>query len=344
MLVGINALAFSETVLESPEERFLRRILRTARQLQSDTQFLVFTAAEATDFEGWPCSQVGGAGGLQGLLGGGASVDRAAKREKVEVLVSPMGTSAGGAAMPEVLYALHLAPWEGPDQQKKNIKLAKRICSGARAIVVPSHYLRRRFLELFEIPLDKVTVAKAGVSPVFAGPHESMIERPYMVIYIDALASFAMPFLLQLLEHLEGEFPHTFLFAGPGCENEPEDWGGRGVRIESCSDAQLSGLYQHSDLFLYPGHFDGGGIALLEAMHAGVPIVAAQSGANSEVAGHTPVYYNPESRSSAMQAIRRVLDETEEQRKNRLSEGRRITTDNSWEKSTWKFLSALKRP
>jgi glycosyltransferase involved in cell wall biosynthesis len=46
---------------------------------------------------------------------------------------------------------------------------------------------------------------------------------------------------------------------------------------------ELGHLYASADIFIFPSHYEGYGIALAEAMKAGLPIVAAQSGPVAEI-------------------------------------------------------------
>ncbi|HEO71693.1 MAG TPA: glycosyltransferase, partial [Candidatus Hydrogenedentes bacterium] len=105
----------------------------------------------------------------------------------------------------------------------------------------------------------------------------------------------------------------------------------------------LAALYQHCDLFVCPSLYEGSGVAVLEAMRAGAPVATSRAGGIPEVAGDTPVYFNPESVGSIAAAIRRLVDEGPAERWRRTTFGRRIAAQYTWEQCAWKTVSALRR-
>jgi len=89
---------------------------------------------------------------------------------------------------------------------------------------------------------------------------------------------------------------------GQPAEAEPADWGPRVMRIEYCPASHLAGLYQHCDAFIQPSLYEGSGVTVLEAMRAGAPVVTSRTGGIEEVAGDTPIFFNPESTASIIAA------------------------------------------
>ena len=81
----------------------------------------------------------------------------------------------------------------------------------------------------------------------------------------------------------------------------------------------------------------------MEALLAGVTVVAARSGATVELTGQTPVYFNPGSADSMVQAMRRMLDADEKERADRVNFGRQAVTRYRWEDTAWKVLAGLKK-
>jgi glycosyltransferase involved in cell wall biosynthesis len=47
--------------------------------------------------------------------------------------------------------------------------------------------------------------------------------------------------------------------------------------------SSLARLYSSADIFVFPSHHEGFGIVLAEAMNAGLPIIAAESGPVTEI-------------------------------------------------------------
>jgi len=72
-------------------------------------------------------------------------------------------------------------------------------------------------------------------------------------------------------------------------------------------------------------------------------LLTAKSGAHYEVAGTVPFYFEADNPVSMLQIMRRMLDESPEEKEQRRQTGRTLVTDCAWEKCTSKIISAIKR-
>jgi glycosyltransferase involved in cell wall biosynthesis len=351
MIVGVKTTATLTPHGGDHEARYLRKVMNAIRQVQTDTRFVIFTHETNHDaYEGWMRVKLRDRStGMSAFLPGRSEVEVAAKKAKVEVLLSPLANAEPGIRIPQVFYTLDLIPWEAPElipegDRPANLRTVRKACAQARALVVPSEFLRRRCLEMFEAPLDKVLVAPPGLDPVFKQPTDTFVDKPYILIISDALTARSMLTLREALEQIAEEFTCTFVIAGAGSSAEPEDWGIQAVRIEECPDNHLAGLYQNSEVMLYPAVHDGGGQRPLEALYAGTLVVCPRSGAIPEVAKDAPLYYNPDSANSLVQVLRRVLNMEEKERATRIKQGQQCCANyTTWEKAGWKLLTAFKR-
>lgn len=71
--------------------------------------------------------------------------------------------------------------------------------------------------------------------------------------------------------------------------------------------ADLPALYQGSSLFVYPSFFEGFGIPILEALHSGIPVIAATGSCLEEAGGKGALYANPEDLNDLSSKILQVL-------------------------------------
>jgi glycosyltransferase involved in cell wall biosynthesis len=107
----------------------------------------------------------------------------------------------------------------------------------------------------------------------------------------------------------------TLAVAGPGWtkdENERIDrlrLRDRIVLVEHPSDAMLRTLFSLAVAFIYPSWHEGFGIALLEAMACGTPVLASGIEVFKEVAGDAVFYFDPHDPESMADALRRCLSE-----------------------------------
>ena len=74
--------------------------------------------------------------------------------------------------------------------------------------------------------------------------------------------------------------------------------------------ADLPGLYQMAQLFVYPSIFEGFGIPVIEALHSDTPVITSKGGCFSESGGDAAYYIDPQSVDSVVQGIQTVLGST----------------------------------
>jgi glycosyltransferase involved in cell wall biosynthesis len=73
------------------------------------------------------------------------------------------------------------------------------------------------------------------------------------------------------------------------------------------SDAQLASLYAHASLFVFPSLYEGQGLPPLEAMQAGVPVIASNRAAIPEAVGDAALLIDPANVTQIAAAIQQVL-------------------------------------
>jgi glycosyltransferase involved in cell wall biosynthesis len=73
----------------------------------------------------------------------------------------------------------------------------------------------------------------------------------------------------------------------------------------------LASAYASADIFLFPSTTETLGMAMLEAMASGLPVVAARSGASCEVVseGEAGLLYEQDSTASLIAAVRRLTSD-----------------------------------
>ncbi|MCX5758250.1 MAG: glycosyltransferase [Candidatus Hydrogenedentes bacterium] len=227
MIVGVN-LVWLEAGRGGGAEYYLRNVLAKMRAVQPDTRFVLFTSADNHDsFEGWDRECLGGGGLFTGIEG---RVERAAKQRGADVLFAPLESAPTKSSIPVVVFALDLYAWESEADElvrkrAAKIKFAKRVCENAAAIVAPSEFVQRKYLELLGIPLNKVVVAPLGVSEVFAMPQPCFVQQPYLLVVGATRVYRNLKRLREVFDMLKDDFPHGLIVVGQPAEAEPADWG-----------------------------------------------------------------------------------------------------------------------
>ena len=330
-------------------QEYLEQLVTTCCAVQSKVQFVHFQIGDsAAPISG--CKQIllnpKGMGGI--LRRDSFGLNRALKETPVEVLVAPLAPQLS-VNTPLFLCALDLAAWEqAPNDdpaplRPQNVKRWKQYCLQARRILAPTKYVQRRFLDFFECPMDKLLISPVGLSETPEDTAPPLAETPYIVVYASTRTRSLMHRVRSALEVITEKYPHQVIVLGPGYPDEPHHWGANTLRLEHCPADLRASLCRHGDIFIYAGLHDGSAMRLLEAIRAGIPVVAAKSGALEEVVGDLPVYFNPGSTNAIIRALQRVLDEPEAQQEKLDAKAAKVLGQHNWETCAWKFLGALKQ-
>lgn len=98
----------------------------------------------------------------------------------------------------------------------------------------------------------------------------------------------------------------------------------QGVRIiNNVSFQDLPALYQGASLFVYPSVFEGFGIPIVEALHSGIPVVAATGSCLEEAGGEACLYANPYDETDLLSKMRYLLEqESAEEKLERSRQGK----------------------
>ena len=77
------------------------------------------------------------------------------------------------------------------------------------------------------------------------------------------------------------------------------------------SDAELASLYARARIFAFPSLDEGFGMPVLEAMAAGLPVVAGNRSALPEICGQAAILIDPESEEQLAAALNRIASDEE---------------------------------
>ena len=101
----------------------------------------------------------------------------------------------------------------------------------------------------------------------------------------------------------------------------------------------MPSLYRHFDVFLFPSLCESFGFTMLEALNAGLPVVAADTPINREILGHAALYYPPLDAKKAAVQVLSIIEQDDlrsqlkEQARRRIDDG-----DWGWERYAREFL------
>jgi len=143
-------------------------------------------------------------------------------------------------------------------------------------VITPTEAIRREAIERFRLSPKRVRAVPHGVAARFRPTHSDPTQ-PYLLLVgtqgqrknSDIAIAAARAAGIELWIAGRGEWP-----AETGVRN-----------LGAVPDADLPALYSGAVAFLFPSHYEGFGLPLLEAMACGTPVIASQDAALVEVTG-----------------------------------------------------------
>ena len=169
-------------------------------------------------------------------------------------------------------------------------------------IICISESTRRDLLRICPEVKAPITIAYPGVSEIFRVPglRTSDLPSPYILHvgnrsgYKDGMA------VARAFSAIAKSFPDlTLLYVGGGALRRSEvqllrDLGITArVRQVSISDDEMPTVYQQALITVYPSHYEGFGLPVVEAMAAGSPVLLSDTSSLPEVGGTAARYFPP---------------------------------------------------
>ena len=105
-------------------------------------------------------------------------------------------------------------------------------------------------------------------------------------------------------------------------------------------EKDIPALYSGAEIFLYPSHFEGFGMQILEAMACGTPVLTANNSSLPEVGGDAAYYVDDKSIDSIRNGIEKLLSDPD-LRKELVKKGKQQIKKFSWKESAQKIIDAI---
>lgn len=106
-------------------------------------------------------------------------------------------------------------------------------------------------------------------------------------------------------------------------------------------DNLVAWCYMQADVFVYPSHYEGFGMPVLEAMTLGCPVVTSNTSSLPEVAGDAALLVQPTDVEQLVDAVLRVVSDRT-LRQNLIQKGHARAKLFSWQRTAWETLQAYR--
>jgi glycosyltransferase involved in cell wall biosynthesis len=203
-------------------------------------------------------------------------------------------------------------------------RLIRRALARGAFIHTPSAFVAAEVIEAFGADAERVRAVHSGVPPLPAGdPAAAGRYLPpgasrYVLAVGTAEPRKDLPGLVRAFDELAaGRADVALVLAGPdgwgsaalGAAIDASAHRDRIVRTGWLDDAALAGLLRGAAVLAYPSVYEGFGFPPLQAMAAGVPVVASRAGALPEVLGDAAAFVPVGDPTALAGALAVVLDD-----------------------------------
>jgi len=225
-----------------------------------------------------------------------------------------------------------LFPQQYPQFANSPLYLAQcQLLTSAAAIIADSESTKSSICSLLGLAETRVKVIHQGVDPVFAPVDDiSELSRvwahlgvapPYFLIVggydwrknlSGTLRAFA-----QLTKKTTAKYRLVVVEDRLACPEETAALiaelkiAERVVFTGQISDIDLRALYSGAQALVFPSHYEGFGLPVLEAMACGTPVICSRAGALPEVAWEAALFVEPEDEEGLAAHMLRITEEPE---------------------------------
>lgn len=196
-------------------------------------------------------------------------------------------------------------------------------CRRADRIIAVSECTKRDIVYYYGIPEEKISVIYQGCDPAFARPvpqaeREEVCRRYGLprryVLCVGTIEERKNALMaVEALRRLPTEL-HLVLVGRPTAyaEKVKARVAEAGLQqrvhlLHGLPFADLPAVYQCASSFIYPSVYEGFGIPILEALNAGLPVVAAKGSCLEEAGGPHSFYADPTDADALADALRHTL-------------------------------------
>ncbi|QSJ18555.1 glycosyltransferase family 4 protein [Nostoc sp. UHCC 0702] len=141
---------------------------------------------------------------------------------------------------------------------------------------------------------------------------------------------------------------HLVLIGKKGWKYEPvftaieaSPWQKEIHHLDYLSDELVALFYSKADVFVYPSHYEGFGLPVLEAMTLGTPVVASNTSSIPEVTGDAAILIDPNEHIQLAEAILNIINDSQLRQK-LINRGKERAKLFSWERTARETLNAYR--
>jgi glycosyltransferase involved in cell wall biosynthesis len=283
-------------------------------------------------------------------------------KEKTEIYIQPLDMVPKTACKNSIAIVHDLASYKFPDaysgsERKLQDATLKNIAVNAKKIVCVSNSTKNDLIKYFPSIKDKITVIYPSYNEEIYHPIKGQkdvlnLKTKYFLFVGRLEERKNVTRIVKAFKIFKEKtnLPHKLVLAGKagfGFETIRDLINQLPAKIKN--DIVMSGyiknedildLYAGAEAFIYPSLYEGFGIAVLDAMAAGTPVITANTSSLPEAAGDAAILVNPQNEKEIAKALETISTD-KHTREEVIQKGYEHIKKFSWDKTAADFVKLM---
>ena len=194
----------------------------------------------------------------------------------------------------------------------RTIQHKRQLIAEADHIIAVSENTKRDIVDILSTDPSKISVVHHGYKPITTVAPKLF---DHYILYVGERKGYKnfQPWLSAIAPVLQLDPKLRIVCTGsPFTKQEMELFTQLGIDKRlihiSANDAQMASLYRNALCFVFPSHYEGFGLPILEAFHNNCPVCLSNASCFPEVAGDAAIYFNPGDAQSMLDTMKEILE------------------------------------
>lgn len=204
-----------------------------------------------------------------------------------------------------------------PESLSQLRRITKSATRKATKIIAVSQATKKDLIEIYQVPKEKIIVEYRGCDPIFKPQPPAKTKNPYFLFVGAFKKTKNIPRILKAYSRFLKKSNRKVDFIFCGSDRWLDDKIADTIEKFALKDKvkflgflpqkKMPRLYSQALAFVSPSLYEGFGLANLEAMVCGCPVVAGNTGASPEIVGSAGLLVDPENVSAVTSAMLRLV-------------------------------------